>query len=83
MNPHWGPGQESSDETIKELVRIREALEWITDDVTHPENSDTWSALREIEPERTRIELFDCVWWIYFRQIEPVPATVSTSVSQR
>jgi hypothetical protein len=29
-------------------------------------------SLSEIEPERTRIELFDCVWWIYFRRLEPV-----------
>ena len=24
---------------------------------------------REIEPGHARIELFDCVWWIYFRRL--------------
>ena len=83
MNPHW-PDRRSATDTIKATVRIREALEWIAQDLNRPENSDTWSALGEIEPERTRIELFDCVWWIYFRQLEPVPspATISTSIGQ-
>lgn len=84
MNPRW-PEQRSSMDTIKKSSRIREALEWIAYDLARPENSGTWSSLSEIEPERTRIELFDCVWRIYFRQIEPVPspATVSTSVGQQ
>jgi hypothetical protein len=84
MNRRW-PERRSSTDTIKTTARIREALEWIAHDLTRPENSNTWSALSEIEPERTRIELFDSVWWIYFRQIEPVPspATVSTSVGQQ
>ena len=73
MNPRW-PERRSSTDTIKAPARIREALEWIAYDLIRPENSEAWAALAEIEPERTRIELFDCVWWIYFRQIEPVPS---------
>jgi hypothetical protein len=82
MNPLW-PERRSKEDTIKSPARIREALEWIAHDLTRPENIDTWSALGEIEPER--IELFDCVWWIYFRQIEPVPnlPIVSTPVGQQ
>ncbi|PJE01675.1 DUF6308 family protein [Mycobacterium sp.] len=72
MNPLW-PERRSKEDTIKSGARIREAFEWIARDLTRPENTDTWSVLAEIEPERSRIELFDCVWWIYFRQIEPVP----------
>jgi hypothetical protein len=72
MNPRW-PERRSSKDTVKAIARIREALDWIAYDLTRPENSDAWSALREIEPEQTSIELFDCVWWIYFRQIEAVP----------
>ena len=30
----------------------------------------------DAEPERSRIELFDSVWWIYFRRLEPVPSTM-------
>jgi hypothetical protein len=27
---------------------------------------------QQIEPERSRIEIFDMVWWMYFRRVEPV-----------
>jgi hypothetical protein len=71
MNPRW-PEQRSSQDTIKATARIHEALEWIYDDLTRPENAEAWLVLAQVEPERTRIELFDCVWWIYFRRVEPV-----------
>jgi hypothetical protein len=82
MNPRWSE-QRSSTATIKATARIREALEWIAYHLIRPENSDAWLALGELEPEPTRIELFDCVWWICFRQVEPVPATAPTSVDQQ
>lgn len=75
MNPRW-PGERSSMDTIKSTARIREALEWVACDLTRGENAETWLSLGEMEPERTRIELFDCVWWIYFRRLEPVPSTM-------
>jgi len=25
-----------------------------------------------VEPKRSRIQLFDMVWWTYFRRLEPV-----------
>jgi hypothetical protein len=74
MNPRW-PEQRSLTETIKAVQRIKEALDWIADDITRPENESIWPELHAIEPERTRIELFDCVWWMYFRKVEPVPVT--------
>lgn len=73
MNPRW-PEQRSSMETIKATPRIREALDWIAYDLARPENVESWSTLAEIAPHRSRIELFDCVWWIYFRRLEPVQA---------
>ena len=66
-------------DTIKSAARIREALEWIAYDLTRPENGEAWRSLGEIEPERTRVELFDCVWWIYFRRLEPVPSTMQAA----
>ncbi len=74
MNPRW-PEQRSLTETIKATARIHEALEWIYHDLTRPENRETWQTLHHLEPERTRIELFDIVWWIFFRRVEPVPST--------
>jgi hypothetical protein len=71
MNPRW-PENRSLTETIKATARIHEALEWIAHDLTRPENQSAWAALADLEPERTRIELFDIVWWIYFRRVEPV-----------
>lgn len=71
MNPQW-PEKRSLADTIKAVQRIREALDWITTDLTRAENRATWPELQAIEPDRTRIELFDMVWWMYFRQVEPV-----------
>jgi len=71
MNATW-PKQRSSQETIKSTARIHEALEWIYADLTRPENAEAWSELAVVEPERTRIEIFDCAWWVYFRKLEPV-----------
>jgi hypothetical protein len=71
MNPLW-PEKRSLSETIKAVPRIKEALDWIAFDLTRSENALIWPRLQAIEPERSRIELFDCVWWMYFRQIEPV-----------
>lgn len=65
MNPMW-PEQRAKADTIKAVPRIKEALDWIAADVTRPENEAAWESLREIEPERTRIELFDMVWWMHF-----------------
>jgi hypothetical protein len=71
MNPRW-PYERSSEETTKMSTRIREALDWIHRDLTRAENINSWPALSEIEPTRSRIELFDMVWWMYFRTVEPV-----------
>lgn len=71
MNPHW-PERRSLADTIKAVARIKEALDWIAEDLTRPENTATWTEIQAVEPERSRIELFDMIWWIYFRRVEPV-----------
>jgi hypothetical protein len=71
MNPLW-PEKRSLMETIKAVPRIKEALDWIAEDITRSENEPVWPQLQAIEPERSRIELFDMVWWMYFRELEPV-----------
>lgn len=73
MNPHW-PEQRSLAETIKARVRIKEALDWISEDLTRPENAAVWADLQRIDPDRSWIELFDMVWWMHFRALEPVVA---------
>lgn len=65
MNPLW-PQQRAKEDTIKSVPRIKEALDWIAIDVTRSENETVWEGLQEIEPDRSRIELFDMVWWMYF-----------------
>jgi hypothetical protein len=70
MNPRW-PDKPSSTDTIKGVRKIKEALDWVTHDLVRPENEPTWSHLQAMEPERSRIELFDMIWWMYFRKIEP------------
>jgi Family of unknown function (DUF6308) len=71
MNPLW-PEKRSLMDTVKAVPRIKEALDWIATDITRLENNLIWPQLHEIEPERSRIELFDMVWWMYFRHVEPV-----------
>ena len=71
MNPLW-PEKRSLADSVKAVPRIKEALDWITEDLTRPENESVWPQLQAIEPTRSRIELFDMIWWMYFRQVEPV-----------
>lgn len=71
MNPRW-PGQRSSTESVYAESRIRVALEWIWTDLRRPDNTEAWVGLSKLEPTRSRIELFDMVWWEYFRRLEPV-----------
>ena len=73
MNPQW-PEKRSLSDTIKAVPRIKEALDWIAEDLTRPENEATWPELHAIERERSRIELFDMIWWMHFRRVEPVAA---------
>jgi hypothetical protein len=70
MNQRW-PGKPSSKDTVKNVPAIKEALDWIAHDLIRPENKSTWPQLQALEPNRSRIELFDMIWWIYFRQVEP------------
>lgn len=75
MNVAW-PGERSRQESIYAVRRIQEALDWIFIDLTAPTNEDTWAELHRLAPMRTRVELFDMVWWSYFRRLEPVrPST--------
>lgn len=76
MNPLW-PEKRSLADTIKAVPRIKEALDWIAVDLTRLENTEIWPALQVVEPERSRIELFDMVWWMHFRRVEPVASVLT------
>lgn len=65
MNPLW-PESPALGDTVKAVPRIKKALDWIAVDVTRSENEPVWQRLHETEPERSRVELFDMVWWMYF-----------------
>ena len=66
MNPLW-PEKPSLAETIKAPARIKEALDWIATDLARAENAAAWTALEQLQPTCTRIELFDMIWWGYLR----------------
>ena len=70
MNRYW-PQDKSSQDSIKSSYRIEEALDWIATDLLREENQATWPLLQAIEPRRTLIQIFDSVWWMYFRKLEP------------
>ena len=63
MNSAW-PEKPSLDVTIKAVPRIKEALDWIAIDVSWSENESVWAHLQAVEPDRSRIEFFDMVWWM-------------------
>jgi Family of unknown function (DUF6308) len=65
MNQDW-PTRAAKADTIKAVPRMKEALDWIALDVSREENEAVWRQLEALEPERTRIEIFDMVWWMYF-----------------
>ena len=70
-NPNW-PGRRSRADSVWSAEPIGRAIEAITFDLNRTENAEVWLALSAIEPGRTRIELFDMVWWVHFRDVEPV-----------
>lgn len=71
LNPAW-PTRRSSRDSVKDFNRIIGALNQIAFDLTRPENIPVWEQLEQIEPHLTRIEIFDSIWWMYFRKLEPV-----------
>jgi hypothetical protein len=73
MNRYW-PEQKSSQDSIKDLYRIEQALDWMTTDILREENTSVWQQLQVVEPRRTLIQILDSVWWMYFRKTEPVRA---------
>ena len=71
MNPKW-PQKLAQSYSIKDQELICKALDWITFDLNRPENTGAWSSLQALESTHSRIQLFDSVWWMYFREIQPV-----------
>jgi hypothetical protein len=71
MKQAW-PDAPSSNSSVKKKSRIIEALNWITADLLFGENVPVWQELQRIEPNRALIQIFDSVWWMYFRQEEPL-----------
>jgi hypothetical protein len=71
LNPHW-PAQFARSDSVKDGEQILRALNLITHDLNRGENCLAWNTLQEIEPTRTLSQLFDSVWWIYFRLTQPV-----------
>jgi Family of unknown function (DUF6308) len=70
LDPRW-PGLHTRGEGTGRVDRTKGALDSIAYDLVRPENAAVWPRLHELQPERSRIELFDMVWWMYFRKVEP------------
>jgi hypothetical protein len=71
LDPRW-PARRSSQDSVYGAEAVRAALDRLVVDLSRPENQTAWQALARMEPGRSRIELFDMVWWMYFRELEPV-----------
>jgi hypothetical protein len=70
LDPRW-PARRSSQDSVYGAQAVRAALDRLVVDLNRPENQTAWQALARMEPGRSRIELFDMVWWMYFRELEP------------
>jgi len=70
LKPKW-PGVPSSGNSVADVCCIRLALDSIATDLNRPENLAAWRILQGVMPQRSRIEIFDMVWWMYFREYEP------------
>ena len=66
------PQKPARTDSIKDQTTICAALDWITYDLNRPENTVAWENLQALEPKHSRIQVFDSVWWMYFRKIQPV-----------
>lgn len=71
LNKNW-PAQPAPTDSIKDGRLILQALDCIASDLNREENRSSWPKLQAIEPTRTLIQLFDSVWWMYFRLKQPV-----------
>lgn len=73
MNSDWNPPSKlARTDSIKDERLICTALDWITFDLNRPENVEAWEYLQSLEPSHSRIQIFDSIWWMYFRQRQPV-----------
>ena len=70
MNSGW-PDERALENSEYGAHRIKEALDSIAFDLVRPENHAIWPELKAIEPARSPIQLFDSVWWMEFRRVEP------------
>jgi len=71
MNSRW-PVERSRTETVKSSDMIREALDSIAADLAREANREAWLQLGVARSPWTRVEIWDAVWWSYFREKEPV-----------
>lgn len=71
MNLNW-PQKLAHSDSIKDPNRICNALDWIAVDLNRSENETAWDGLHQIEPTWSRIQLFDSIWWVYFRALQPI-----------
>jgi hypothetical protein len=80
MNSNW-PTYPARTESIRNPQWILNALNWIFFDINRPENEGVWEVLQALEPTRTRIQIFDSVWWMYFRLTQPIVRRRGSSMS--
>lgn len=71
MNPKW-PQKPTRSYSIEDKHLILKALYWIAFVVNRQEIDNAWGSSQAIEPTRSRIQLFDSIWWMYFRMTQPV-----------
>ncbi len=71
MNPNWSKKLAPVDSS-KDFETICRGLDRIVYDLNRLENAEAWNALRAMEPNCTRVQIVDGLWWKCYRTIQPI-----------
>lgn len=71
LDSRW-PERRTVGQSVRSRSLVLHALECVVEDLARPENAGSWTTLEAVDPRLTRIEVLDMVWWMHFREIEPV-----------
>jgi len=66
MNPHW-PKDKARSDSVNDRETILETINCIYSDITSEVNLEAFQKLNNLFPQYTIIEIFDMIWWVYFK----------------
>jgi hypothetical protein len=71
LDSRW-PARRAPSQSAYGSVKASAAIDRVFADLTREENQNSWQQLSAVDPMLTRIEVLDMVWWMHFREWQPV-----------